>query len=155
MNALRSGLLLLYPALAIAVSLFSFSASAQTYPVSGVWVAMGSHFPESKVGTCLALKTFGVDATFNGSLPTVIIFANGKRFELRGNYHGEQIVTSVKSIGDNGFRITESLGRRGRWLPWTNKHSYYLKIVDPMIIEITEGKIITRFFKCSAKSPSL
>ena len=35
-----------WPALAIALSLFSFSASAQTYPISGVWVAMEhSRFP--------------------------------------------------------------------------------------------------------------
>ena len=144
------------PALAIAVSLFSFSASAQTYPISGVWVAMDhSRFPESKVGACLALKTFGVDAAFGGSLPTVIIFSDGKRFELRGNNHGEQVVTSVKNTVSGGFRITESLGKRSRWLPWTYKQSYYLKIVDPMIIEITEGKTSTRFFKCSAKTPSL
>ena len=143
-------------ALAIAASLFSFSALAQTYPISGVWVAMDhSRFPESKVGACLALKTFGVDAVFGGSLPTVVIFDDGKRFELRGNYHGEQVITSVKSTVSGDFRITESLGRRGRWLPWIQKQSYYLKIVDPMIIEITEGKVSTRFFKCSAKSPSL
>ena len=142
--------------ISIAASLFSFSASAQTYPISGVWVAMDhSRFPESKVGACLALKTFGVDAVFGGSLPTVIIFDDGKRFELRGNYHGEQVITSVKSTVRGDFRITESLGRRGRWLPWIHKQSYYLKIVDPMIIEITEGKVSTRFFKCSAKSPSL
>ena len=44
--------------LAIAVSLFSFSASAQTYPISGVWVAMDhSRFPEMKVGACLVACT--------------------------------------------------------------------------------------------------
>ena len=146
----------IWPALAIAVSLFSFSASAQTYPISGVWVAMDhSRFPELKVGACLALKTFGVDAVFSGSLPTVIIFVDGKRFELRGNYHGEQVITSVKSTVSGGFRITESLGRRGNWLPWDYKKSYYLRIIDPMIIEITEGKVSTRFFKCSAKSALL
>jgi hypothetical protein len=146
----------IWTALTIAASLFSFSASAQTYPINGVWVAMDhSRFPESKVGACLTLKTFGVDAVFGGSLPTVIIFDDGKRFELRGNYHGEQVITSVKSTVSGGFRITESLGRRGRWLPWTYKQSYNLKIVDPMIIEITKGKTSTRFFKCSAKNPSL
>jgi hypothetical protein len=146
----------IWPALAIAVSLFSFSASAQTYPISGVWVAMDhSRFPESKIGACLALKTFGVDCVFSGSLPKVIIFSEGKRFELRANYHGEQVITSVKSTVSGDFRITESLGRHGKWLPWTFKQSYYLKIIDPMIIEITEGKVSTRFFKCSAKSPPL
>lgn len=147
----------IWPALAIAVSLFSHSASAQTYPISGVWVAMDhSRFPESKVGACLSLKTFGVDAVFSGSLPSrVIIFSDGKRFDLRGSYHGEQVITSLKSSVSGGFRITESLGRHGRWLPWNHKQSYYLKIVGPMIIEVTEGKTITRFFKCSAKTPSL
>ncbi len=145
------------PALAIAASLFSCSALAQTYPINGVWVAMDhSRFPESKVGACLALKTFGVDAVSSGSLPSrVFIFSDGKRFELRGNYHVEQAITSVKSTVSGGFRITELQGGHGRWLPWTRKQSYNLKIVDPMVIEITEGKTSTRFFKCSAKSPSL
>ena len=145
------------PALAIALSLISCSASAQTYPINGVWVAMDhSRFPESKVGACLALKTFGLDAVSSGSLPSrVIIFSDGKRFDLRGNYHIEQAITSVKSAGTGGFRITESQGRPGRWLPWTHKQSYYLKIVDPMVIEIAEGKTSTRFFKCSGKTPSL
>ena len=58
----------------------------------------------------------------------------------------------MKSTVSGDFRITESLGRPDRWLPWIHKQSYYLKIVDPMIIEITEGKVRTHFFKCSAKS---
>jgi hypothetical protein len=103
----------------------------------------------------LTLKTFGVDAASGGSFPTVIIFDRGKRFELRGNYHGEQAIISVKSTVNGGFRITESLGRHRWWLPWNIKQSYYLKFVAPMIIEITEGKVSTRFFKCSAQSPSL
>jgi hypothetical protein len=146
----------IWPLLALAVSFLPFSASAQTYPISGVWVAMDhSRFPESKVGSCLALKTFGVDAAFGGSLPAVLIFADGKRFELRGNYHGEYVATSVKSTVNGDFRITETLGKRGRWLPWTYRQSYHLKIVDPMIIEIADGKASRRFFKCSGKGPSL
>src|SRR5206468_958027 len=57
--------------------LFSVAASAQTYPVSGVWVAMDYHFPESKRGACLTLKTLGVDALFGRSFPTVMIFSHG------------------------------------------------------------------------------
>jgi hypothetical protein len=147
----------MWPALAVAGSLFSFSASAQTYPINGVWVAMDhSRFPGSKVGAFLALKTFGVDAVFSGSLPNrVVILSDGKRFELRGNYHVEQAITSVKSTDSGRFRITETQRMRARWLPWTHSQSYYLKIVDPMVIEITEGTTSTRFFKCSAKSSSL
>jgi hypothetical protein len=53
--------------------LFSFAAFAQTYPVSGVWVAMDYRFPQFRAGACLTLKTFGVDALFEGSFPTVTI----------------------------------------------------------------------------------
>jgi hypothetical protein len=48
--------------IAVATSLFSTAASAQTYPVSGVWVATDDRFPGSTGGACLILKQFGIDA---------------------------------------------------------------------------------------------
>jgi hypothetical protein len=48
----------------IAGSLFSFAASAQTYPVTGVWIARDYHFPQFAAGDCFALKTFGVGCAF-------------------------------------------------------------------------------------------
>jgi len=48
--------------LAIAISFFSYAASAETYPVSGVWVAKDDRFPGSTAGACLILREFGVDA---------------------------------------------------------------------------------------------
>jgi hypothetical protein len=36
--------------LAIAISAFSFAASAQNYPISGVWVARDDRFPGSTAG---------------------------------------------------------------------------------------------------------
>jgi len=42
--------------LAVAISLFSSAASAQTYPVSGVWVATDDRFPLLLAGRCLILK---------------------------------------------------------------------------------------------------
>jgi len=65
-------------------SLFSFAASAQTYPVSGVWIARDYQFFQYTAGACLALKTFGVDALFDGSFPTVMIFSGAQRFVVRG-----------------------------------------------------------------------
>jgi len=46
--------------------------------------------------------------------------------------------------------LAESLSKHGSWLPWFKNKSFYLKIIDPMIIEITEGPTSTRFFKCSS-----
>ena len=110
-------------------SLSCFAASAQTYPISGVWVTMDQRFPGSKTGACLTLKTLGADALFDGPFPTV--------------------------IKDGSFHITESLGKRGGWLPWFKNRALHLKVLDPMVIEVTEGPVSTRFFKCSSGGRSL
>ena len=131
-------------------SLSSFAAYAQTYPVSGVWVAMDHQFPQSKAGACLTLKKTGVDALFGGSFPTVMIFSDGQRFVVRGGRPAELAIRSVNSVKNGGFRITESLGKHGSWLPWIKNRQFHLKIVDPMLIEIAEGPVSTRFFRCSS-----
>jgi len=136
-------------------SLFSFAASAQTYPVSGVWIAKDYPFFQFTAAACLSLKTFGADALFEGSFPTVMIFSDGQRFVVQGRRAAERTIKSVKSLANGGFLIAESLGKRGSWLPWFKNQSFYLKIVDPMIIEITEGQANTRFFKCSSGSPPI
>jgi hypothetical protein len=135
-------------------SLSSLAAYAQTYPVSGVWVAMDHQFPQSKAGACSTLKTIGVDALFSGSFPTVVIFSEGQRFVVRGGRPAELAVRSVNSK-DGGFRITESPRKHGSWLPWFKNRQFHLKIIDPMIIEIVEGPVSTRFFKCSSDRTAL
>jgi hypothetical protein len=147
---LRAGL----PVLIVGL-LSSLAASAQTYPVSGVWVSMDYHFPQSKAAACLTLKTLGVDALFDGSFPTVMIFSDGRRFVVRGGRPTELAIRSVKSVKDGGFRITESLGKHDGWLPWFENRPFHLKIFDPMLIEIAEGPVSTRFFKCSSDRPPL
>jgi len=149
---LRGRMLILF---LIVGSLFSFAACAQTYPVTGVWIAREYHFPQFAAGDCFALKTFGVDALFDGSFPTVIIFLDGQRFVVQGGRLTERTIRSVKSVADGGFLIAESLGKHGSWLPWLRKRWFYLKIVDPMIIELTEGPTSAQFFKCSSGRPPL
>jgi hypothetical protein len=144
---LRAGM---WTSVLIVGSLSSFAARAQTYPVSGVWVAMDHQFPQSKAAACLTLKSIGVDALFDGPFPTVIIFSDGQRFVVRGGRPAELAIRSVSSVKDGGFRITESLGKHGSWLPWFKNRQFHLKIVDPMLIEIAEGPASTRFFKCSS-----
>ena len=89
-------------------------------------------------------------ARFGGSFPTVMIFSDGQRFVVRGGRPAELAIRSVNSVKDGGFRITESLGKRDSWLPWFKNRQFHLKIVDPMLIEIAEGPVSTRFFKCSS-----
>jgi hypothetical protein len=75
--------------LAIAISLLSSAASAQNYPISGVWVARDDRFPGSTAGACFVLKKFGIDAVSAQPFPTLMIFSERKRFEVRGNYLAE------------------------------------------------------------------
>jgi hypothetical protein len=55
--------------LCVAIVLFSSAASAQTYPVGGVWVATDDRFPGSTGGACLILKQFGIDAVLAQPFP--------------------------------------------------------------------------------------
>jgi hypothetical protein len=71
---------------------------------------------------------------------------------VRGDRLAETTIRSIKTATDGGFQIAESLGKRS--LLFSRRHSFALNVVDPTTIEITEGKIVTQFFKCSS-SPSL
>jgi hypothetical protein len=136
-------------------SLSCFAAAAQTYPISGVWVAMDQRFLVSKTGACLTLKIVGADALFDGPFPTVMIFSGGERYVVRGGRSAELAIKSVKSAKDGSFHITESLGKLGGWFPWFKNRALDLKVLDPMVIEVTEGPVNTRFFKCSSDGRSL
>jgi hypothetical protein len=139
--------------LAIAISLLSFAASAETYPVSGVWVAKDDRFPGSTNGACFILKKIGIDAVSSQPFPSLMIFSDNKRFEVRGDYRAERTVRSVQSATDGRFRITESLGKR--WSLLFKRPFFTLKIVDATTIEVVEGNISTRFFQCPPNSPLL
>jgi hypothetical protein len=117
-------------------------------------VAEGHHFPGFKAEACAALKILGLDAVRDESFPRVVIFSGGKRFEVRPDYQAERAIRTIKGEGGGDFRITEWLGERRKW-PWSRKRSYTLRILGPANIGITEGKITTRFGKCSTISPSL
>jgi hypothetical protein len=138
--------------------LLSFSASAaQDYPVSGVWVAAtnSGHFPGTIMGACYTLKTLGIDA-LDQPFPEFMIFSRSKRFDVREGRKVEATIRSIKNSMSGSFQIIESLGRRGRkWLPWSDRNSYNLTIVESTIIEIIEGERVTRFVKCAGGRPDL
>jgi hypothetical protein len=86
--------------LLIGLILISFPAAAEVYPVSGVWTAIDTDFPAAANETCIAVKTFGVEAVSKKSVSEMIIFAKDKRYDVKGDVQTE---TTIKSI-------------RGRWV---------------------------------------
>jgi len=140
---------------AIAICCLSVPAVAQVYPVNGVWVAVDDRTAGSKGGACFTLKLLGIDAVMDGSLPTVLIFGDGRRVEVRAGHHSEETIKSVSGMTDNAFRIAEIPSKRSRWFPWSRKQTHSLRVVDPVTIEFGDGTTTTRFVKCSSKSSIL
>jgi hypothetical protein len=138
----------------IGVSLFSFPAAAQVYPVSGVWTAVDFQFPTAANEACNVVKMFGVDAVSRKSVSEIIIFAKDKRYDVKGDV---QIETTIKSIkaADGGFRITELFGKRRSWLGFRKKATYVLKVLDPLTIEIRDAAGVTRYAKCGSPRPPI
>lgn len=132
---------------ATALSLIqNFPASADVFPVTGVWVAPNPDFPIATDEACFTIKTFGIEAVARKSIPEMIIFANDKRYDVKGNSHIGSTVQSVKAA-DGGFWITETPDVRRRF--WFRpKVSYFLKIIDALTIEISDNVHRSRFVKC-------
>jgi hypothetical protein len=101
-------------AMAVAVSLFSCVAWAQTYPVltypiSGVWVERADRFPGLTAGASLILKKLGEDAVLAQPLPNFLIFSKDRRFEVRGDRLAE------KNSDLSRAQRTAAFKSQGRW----------------------------------------
>jgi hypothetical protein len=140
--------------LLIGLILLSFPAVAEVYPVSGVWTAIDSDFPAAANETCLAVKTFGVDAVSKKSIAEMIIFAKDKRYDVKGDVQTEATIKSIK-VTDGGFRIIETLSNGARWLGFKRKTTYFLTVIDPQTIEIWDGMVLNRYAKCGPERPPI
>ena len=140
--------------LLIGLILFSFPAAAEVYPVSGVWTAIDTDFPAAANETCLAVKTFGVEAVAKKSVSEMIIFAKDKRYDVKGDVQTETTIKSIK-VAEGGFWITESFSKRGRWLGFKRKTTYFLTVINPQTIEIWDGMVIHRYAKCGPERPPI
>jgi hypothetical protein len=141
--------------LLIGLILLAFPAAAEVYPVSGVWTAIDADFPAAASETCLAVKTFGVDAVSKKSISELLIFAKDKRYDVKGDVQTETTLKSIKVAADGGFRITETFSTRGRWLGFKRKTTYLLTVIDPQTIEIRDATGMTRYANCRTQKPQI
>src|ERR1700721_761686 len=118
-------------------SFCSFAAVAETYPVNGVWTAIGPAFPINRHEACLSLKTFGTEAVSRKSIPELIIFTKGKRYVVKGDAQNENTI-KPPDPADGGFWITESPSKRSRWMFFKRKKKYFLRIFTPPTIRFGE-----------------
>jgi hypothetical protein len=139
--------------LLIGLFLYPIPAAAEVYPVSGVFVAIDAGFPAAANETCLAVKTFGVEAVSKKSIAEMIIFAKDKRYDVKGDVETETTIKSIKAA-DGGFRITEVF-KRGRWFGFKRKTTYFLDVIDPQTIEIRDTTGMTRYTKCGSQRPPI
>ena len=135
-------------------SFCSFAAIAEIYPINGAWIAIGPEFPINRHEACVSLKTFGTEAVSRKSIPELIIFTKGKRYQVKGDTQNETTIKSINAA-DGGFWITESPSKGSRWMVFKRKTKYFLKIVDPLTIEIWDGTTLTRYAKCGPQKPPI
>ena len=127
------------------------AAAAQVYPVNGVFSAIDAEYPDRN-GACMALKAFGIEAVSKQAVPELIIFSNDRRHAVKGETQSERKIKSVKKA-NGGFRITELVSGSPRRLGWRKKITYFLRVLDPMTIEIWNGKNLTQYAKCEPRRP--
>ena len=127
----------------------SFPAAAQVYPVNGVFSVIDPQYPAHRNEACMALKTFGVEAASKQAIPGLAIFSKDKRYDAYGDVQTEETIKSIKET-NGGFRITESL-TNARLLGFRRKRTYFLKVIDPITIEIWDGTAIIRYAKCGSR----
>ena len=139
---------------AVLYSFCSFAAVAEVYPVNGVWIAIGPQFPINRREACVALKTFGTEAVSRRSIPELVIFTKNKRYQVKGDDQNETTIKSIKAA-EGGFWITESPSERKVWLFFRRRAKYFLRIVDPLTIEIWDGTVLTRYAKCGPQKPPI
>lgn len=134
--------------------LLSFPVSADEYPVSGVWVALGREFPVAEYEICFAVKTFGLDAVLHKSVSEIMIFSKDRRYDLKGGIQIQATIRSVKPL-DQGYRITETLNKRHRWVGFTRIVTYFLAVIDPRKIEIRNDLSVIRYAKCGPQKSAI
>src|SRR6202166_2123798 len=107
---------------------------------------MDTDFPAAANETCVAVKTFGVEAVSKKAISEMIIFGKDKRYDVKGDVQTETTIKSIK-VADGGFRITESFSKRRGWLGFRRKTTYFLGIIDPQTIEIRGESGLARYVK--------
>jgi hypothetical protein len=133
-------------------SLCSVAAVAEIYPVNGVWTAIGPQFPINRQEACVSLKTFGTEAVSRKSIRELIIFTKDKRYDVKGDEQNETTIRSINAA-DGGFWITELPSKRKSWMFFRRRAKYFLRILDPLTIEIWDGTTLTRYAKCGPQKP--
>lgn len=134
--------------------LFSVPASADEYPVKGVWVALGREFPAAEYEICFAVRTFGVEAVLHKSVSEIMIFSKDRRYDLKGDIEIQATVKSVRPA-TQGYRITETLNDRRQWLGFAKRITYSLAIIDPRKIEIRNEISAIRYAKCGSQKSAI
>jgi hypothetical protein len=102
----------------------------------------------------LLLKRLALRPYQKKSISEMIIFAKDKRYDVKRDVQTETTIKSIK-VAAGGFWITESFSKRGRWLGFKRKTTYFLTVINPQTIEIWDGMVRHRYAKCGRERPPI
>lgn len=83
-----------------------------------------------------------------------MIFSKDRRYDLKGEIQIQATIRSVKPT-TQGYRITEILNKRHRWLGFTRIVTYFLAVIDSRKIEIRNDLSVIRYAKCGPQKSAI
>jgi hypothetical protein len=134
-----------------AISVSCLPVRADQMPFEGAWAPVSSNFPGSEVKACAAVAKFGL-ARLSGNADDVeiIAFTSTKRLDFGGYADDESSYISMTRDSGGGYIFRDRWyddgegGGRAR----LKTKTYAVRMIDPLNLEITEGKVRTRYVKC-------
>ena len=135
---------------ALALNFSYLIAVAQDSPLNGAWAALDKNSPGLEAKACAAVAKFGLARLSGNTIGEVVAFTSNKRLDFGGYADTESTHISMtrEPSGNYVFRDRwyddgEGGGREG-----LKVKTYSAKIIDPLKLEIREGKIRTHYVKC-------
>jgi hypothetical protein len=134
-----------------AISVSCLPARADEMPFEGAWALVSSNFPGSEVRACAAVAKFGLARlSGNAADAEVIAFTSTKRLDFGGYAEDESSHISMSREPGGGYIFRDRWyddgegGGRAR----LKTKTYAVRMIDPLNLELTEGKRRERYVKC-------
>ena len=126
-------------------------ASAEELPFGGAWAAVNKNLPGIERTACAAVAKFGLARLSGNTAGEIMAFVPGKRLDFGGYADTESVHVSIVRSPDGSYVFRDRWyddGEGGTREGYKIK-TYAVRLLDPMRLEIQEGKFRVQYVKCA------
>jgi hypothetical protein len=135
---------------ALALGMTRLPASAEELPFGGAWAALNKNLPGVERTACAAVAKFGLARLSGNTAGEIMAFIRGKRLDFGGYADIESVHVSIVRSPDGSYVFQDRWyddGEDGTREGYKTK-TYAVRLLDPMRLEIQEGKLRVQYVKC-------